>query len=96
MAITRKFSEINPDDELVGGQPRWYWGLGKSGKATELARRAERCGAKYVRDGSYDGLKADGDAPEKERQKRKVKGLRMTASRRAVIERRVQSEQTGE
>lgn len=92
-SVVRKLSEINPDDAMAGGQPRWYWGLSKEGKMNELIRRAERCGAKYVRDGSYDGLKEDGAAPEKSRAKREAKGLRMTAKRREKIERRASGEE---
>jgi hypothetical protein len=90
--VVRKVSEINKDDEVGCGQPVWYYGLSKDGKQAELERRAEAAGTTYVRDGSYDGLKDDGGAPEKERAKRNVKQIRLTAKRREAIERRAKGE----
>ena len=80
---------IDPMDELVGGQPRWYWALPLTARKEVLRERAEKSGAEYVRDGSKAGLKEDGEPPPREKAKRLEKGApRMTKARREAIERR--------
>lgn len=56
-----KFDDM---DRLVGGQPLWYWCLSFSKRKEIDAERAEKAGAKYVRDASRDGLKPDGTPDE--------------------------------
>jgi hypothetical protein len=71
--IGKQVASSNPDDELVGGQPRWFWRLNKAARRAELKRRAAEAGAEYVRDMSRLGLAPDGSAPEKAKLERAPK-----------------------
>jgi len=74
----RQVAKTHPDEELVGGQPMYYWMARREEREDILARRAKSGGAEYVRDASRDGLAPDGTAPKKESAPRKpVLGARM-------------------
>ena len=71
--IGKQVESSNPDDELIGGQPRWYWRLDRAARRAELKRRAAASGAEYKRDMSTLGLAPDGTAPEKAKLDRRPK-----------------------
>lgn len=85
-----KFDEM---DKLVGGQPLWYWCLPFARRREIDAERAEQAGAKYVRDGSRDGLKPDGSLDDSVQPGRKrAFAVRISKKTREKIAKRVQGE----
>jgi len=75
-------------DELVGGQPRWYWALPKASKVEVLRERARKAGCEYSECMSHVGLKDDGEPPPKEKVQRES-GPRMGRRKRAKFTERV-------